>query len=140
LARIRTGARRRQLDAALAEGADPWSAGDVFVRASRLGSWSERRKVAGGLRELVALATHQQPASPYLKVRHRAVLEQRDSLLALADRLGHPAPVEVSVVAQLALLLSDGSSPVYVGGKDPSGLADVTTRCVLTLWGEEASD
>jgi hypothetical protein len=134
LARIRAGVRRRQLDAALAEGADPWSGGELFVRASRLGALPERRKVAAGLLGLVALAAHQLPASPYLEVRHRVVLEQRDSLCALADRLGEPAPVEVAVVAQLSLLLSDGSSPVYAGGRDPAGLAEVTTRCVHAIW------
>jgi hypothetical protein len=39
--------RRRQLDAALAQGADPWSAPELMVRASRLGSLSERRKGRG---------------------------------------------------------------------------------------------
>ena len=48
------------------------------------------------------------------------VLEHQESLLALAERLGQPEPVEVAVVAQLELLLTDPSSPVYAGGGDPT--------------------
>ena len=53
------------------------------------------------------------------------VLEQRESFAALAERVFQPAPVDVAVVAQLALLLSDSSSPVYAGGRDPGSLAEV---------------
>jgi hypothetical protein len=130
LASIRARLRRPQLDAALAQGADPWSAPELMVRASRLGSLSERRKVAAGLLTLVALAAYQRRASPFLMVRHRVVLEQRESLAALAERLFQPAPVDVAVVAQLALLLSDSSSPVYAGGRDPGSLAQVTAICL----------
>jgi hypothetical protein len=125
--------RRSQLDGELAHGADPWSAADLMVRASRLSSLSERRKLAAGLSELVSLAEQQRTASPYIAVRHHVVLEQRESLLALAERLGQPAPVDVPVVAEVALLLSDPSSPVYQGGTDPQGLADVTVRCLKRL-------
>lgn len=111
-----------------------------MVRAARLGSLSERQKVASGLVALVALAEHQQPASRYLKVRHRVVLEQRESLLALAERLGRPAPVEVTVVAQLVVLLTDSSSPVFAGGKDPDGLAEATSRCLQSVSDDLASD
>jgi hypothetical protein len=82
---------------------------------------------------LVAAAGRQQRSSPFLEIRHRVVLEQRDSLVALADRLLRPAPVEVAVVAQLALLLRDSSSPVYAGGTDPEGLAEVTGRCLASV-------
>jgi hypothetical protein len=138
LVSIRAHRRRRQLDAALAQGADPWSAPELMVRASRLGSLSERRKVAAGLHVLVAAATRRRPASPFVAVRHRVVLEQRDSLLALAERLFQPRPVQVAVVAQLALLLSDSSSPVYAGGNDPGSLAEVTARCLDGVSDDEA--
>ena len=136
---IRAHRRRRQLDAALAQGADPWSAPELMVRASRLGSLSERRKVAAGLHTLVAVATRRRQASPFVTVRDRVVLEQRESLIALAERLFQPAPVEVAVVAQLALLLSNSSS-VYAGGRDPGGLAETTTRCLDIVSEDEASD
>ena len=71
---------------------------------------------------------------------HRVVLEQRESLIALAERLFQPAPVKVAVVAQLALLLSDPSSPAYAGGRDPGSLAEVTTRCLHSVSEDGASD
>jgi hypothetical protein len=133
LVRVRARRRRAELDAALAEGADPWIAPELMVRASRLASWSERRQVGAGLHGLVAVARRRQRLSPFVEIRHRVVLEQRDALIALADRLLRPAPVEVAVVAQLALLLRDSSSPVYAGGRDPEGLAEVTGRCLASV-------
>ena len=130
LTHIRAFRQRHRLDTALAAGADPWSTGELMARAAQLGSLSERRKVAAGLVSLVELAEHQRRPLPYVAVRPRVVLEERASLLALAERLDQPAPVEVSVVAELTLLLSDSWSPVYSGGGDPRGLARVTTRCL----------
>ena len=130
---IRARLRRRQLDDALARGADPWSTAELMVRASRLSSLTERRMLSAGLLELVSIAERQRRSGPHMGVRHQVVLEQRDSLLALAERLGQPAPVDVAVVAQIALLLSDPSSPVFQGGKRPQGLATVTARCLQSL-------
>jgi hypothetical protein len=133
LVRVRARRRRAALDAALAQGADPWTGPDLMVRACQLGSLSERRKVAAGLYSLVAVAGGQAVSSPFIQVRHRVVLEQRDALVALAKRLLRPAPVEVAVVAQLALLLADSSSPVYAGGRDSTALAEVTSRCLARV-------
>ena len=130
LARIRASLRHPRLDAALAQGADPWSTGELMARAAQLGSLPHRRKVKAGMIALVELAEHQRTASPCLSARQRVVLDQRDSLLALAQRLGRPEPVEVAVAAQLSLLMSDPSSPVYAGGNDPGELAELTSRCL----------
>jgi hypothetical protein len=130
LAALRACLRGSQLDLALAQGDDPWSAAELMIKASRLSSLSERRKLAAGIAALVSLAEDQRPVSPYVGVRQQVVLEQRESLLALAERLGQLAPVAVPIVAQIAALLSDPRSPVYQGGKDPRGLAEVTSRCL----------
>jgi hypothetical protein len=130
LVRIRACFRHPQLDAALAQGADPWSTGELMARAAQLGSLAYRRKVKAGLIALVELAERRGPASPYLCARRQVVLEERDALLALAERLGQPEPIEVAVAAQLSLLLSDPSSPVYAGGSDPGELAEMTSRCL----------
>jgi hypothetical protein len=132
-ARSRHLLRRFQLDRALARGVNPWSDAELMLRASRLGSLAERRRLAVGLMELVSLAEHQRRSSPHFTVRQKVVIEQRELLLALADRLGEPAPVAVPVVARIALLLSDPSSPVYQGGSHPRGLAEVTVRCLQSL-------
>jgi hypothetical protein len=130
LARIRACLRHPRLDAALAHGADPWSTGELMTRAAQLGSLPYRRKLGAGLLALVELAERRQPPSPYLSVRRQVVLAERDSLLALAERLSRPEPVDVAVAAQLSLLLSDPSSPALVGGSDPGELAEVTSRCL----------
>ena len=137
---LRARRRRSQLDAALAQGTDPWSAPELMARASRLGLLSERRKIASGLHRLVVHATLRRRASPFVAVRHEVVLEQRDSLLALAERIFLPEPVDVAVIAQLALLLSDSSSPVYAGGRDPGILADVISRCLDRVSTDAATD
>jgi len=137
LARIRAGLRQSQLDAALAEGADPWSAGPLMARAAQLCSLPHRRKVEAGLVSIVELAEHRRPGSPYRAVRDRVVLEHRASLLALAVRLGQPEPVEVAVAALLTWLVSNPASPVYAGGGDPEKLAEVTAGCLGRV-GEDA--
>jgi hypothetical protein len=68
-------------------------------------------------------------------VRQQVVLEELESLLALAHRLGRPEPVEVAVVAQVSQLLSDPSSPAFEGGSDPSELADLMSRCLDRVGG-----
>ena len=138
LARLRAAVRHRRLDIALATGADPWSDGALLARAARLASWPERRRVAAGVVQLVAQATHRSPTLSLRNVRRDVVLAQRESLLALAERLCQPAPVELTVVAQLAVLVSDPGSPAYVGGREPAGLAELTARCAYAL-GERTS-
>jgi hypothetical protein len=129
LARIRGCFRHPQLDAALAQGADPWSSAELMARAAQIGSLPYRRKVKAGMIALVALA--ERPRSgPAYPVQQQAVLAERDTLLALAERLGEPEPVEVVVAAELSLLMTDPSSPVYTGGTDPRELAEVTSRCL----------
>ena len=133
LARLRAWARRNELDRELAQGTDPWGSGALMVRASRLGSLGERRDVAAGLRALVELAERGRAASAYLDLRHRIVLEERTALLALADRLDEPEPVEISVLAELHLLICDPTSPVYDTATDPGELAEIVDRCLESL-------
>ena len=130
LARLRAALRRRSVDAALARGADPWSDGELMACAARLCSYAERRAIAAGLTALLDLAAFQQRGSSSRMVRHQLVLDHQASLRALAERLTQPAPVDVGVVAQLELLLTDPASPVYTGGGDPHELTEVTSRCL----------
>jgi hypothetical protein len=130
---VRTRLRRRQLDVALALGQDPWMTAELMARAAQLASRPERERLADALEELVGIAERRRAPSPYLRVRDGVVLERREALLALAHRLREPAPVEVAVVARLAILAWDDSSPVYVGGRHPAGVAETATRCLHRL-------
>src|SRR5689334_12906659 len=105
LAAVRASLRGFQLDLALAEGDDPWSTAELMSRASRLSSLSERRRLAAGIAALVSRSEDRSRVTPYV--------------------------VAVPIVAQIAVLLSDPWSPVYQGGKDPRGPAEVTSRCLL---------
>jgi hypothetical protein len=121
--------RRRRLDAALAAGADPWSGTGLMLRASRLSSFSERREIAGALEALVAHAEHDGVLSRRRRIRCPVVLEQRDTLLELAARVREPTPVSVAVLATLAWLAQNESSPAFIGGTPPPGMADTAARC-----------
>jgi hypothetical protein len=50
--------------AALAAVADPWSAGDLMLRASRLDSWPGRQEIAAELEALVLFAEHNRAVMP----------------------------------------------------------------------------
>ena len=135
LARLLVRLRRANLDEALAEGRDPWSSAPLMLRAAQLGTLGARAEVARALERLVMLAERREPASSFLLVRHDVVLAHREELLEIADRLRELAPVDVSVVAQLRMLVCDGHSPAYCGGRPPNGVGDVAARCASALHG-----
>ena len=133
LTRVRARLRRRRLDRALAQGADPWTDAELLVRASDLTSPAVRHQVASSLEALVDVAEGRCSQSPYLRVRTAVVLSRRETLRALALRLRDPAPVELPVLALLAVLVWDESSPVYVGGRHPTGATEAADRCLDAL-------
>jgi hypothetical protein len=104
-----------------------------MVRAAQLASWPERQRLGTSLEALIALAEHRLCLSPRFVIRHAVVLEQRQALHELAARLRAPAPVNVAVLARLSQLIFDKSSPIYIGGPPPGGLADITAWCLQAL-------
>jgi hypothetical protein len=109
-----------------------------MLRAARLCSLPRRQETAAALEELVTVAEHNRAGMPSSRKRARrirfdVVLEQRDTLLELAACLREPAPVSVAVVAALAWLAQDESSPVYVGGTPPVGVAATAAHCRLAI-------
>jgi hypothetical protein len=116
-----------RLDIELANGADPWSSRDLMLRAARLSSLAERRTLAAGLTTLVGQA-HRSTSFDAVQIRRRLVLEHADDLLLLAGRLRELEPVDVVTLAELGLMLRDGGSPVYVGGRPPEELMRIIAR------------
>jgi hypothetical protein len=114
---MRSRSRRARLDAALAGGQDPWSSSDLRERAAQLGSLATRRKLAASLEALVTFA-ELQPTSPL--VRSSVVLDHREALLDIAARLRDLPPVDVAVVARLAILVWDRASPAFASGGPPA--------------------
>jgi hypothetical protein len=135
LTRLRTWLHRSQLDAALTSGIDPWSDAELVVRATQLSALRTRRQLAASLEKLVMIAENPRPDPPSrcVRLRRRAVLEQRARLLALAARVRAPAPVAVAVLAHLRLLLGEASSPLYRGGAPAEGLATALNECFARL-------
>jgi hypothetical protein len=121
-----------RLDMQLANGADPWSSRGLMLRAARMSSLAERRKLASGLTSLVGQACRS-TSFDAVQIRRRPVLEHADELLLLAGRLRELEPVDVVTLAELGLLLCDGGSPVYVGGRPPEELMRVIARALQEL-------
>jgi hypothetical protein len=105
-----------RLDAALAAGRSPWSDAALRARAATLSTPEERRRIALSLDGLVRLSELDADATAFLRVRHAAVRSEREALLALASRLRADEPVPVAVVAELARLVGDDTSPLFEGG------------------------
>ena len=130
LARIRGRAHRAKLDAALADGQNPWSSGVIMSRAAELSSLSTRTRLATSLEALVDFA-ELQPASPF--IRSPVVLLHRKALLGLASRLRDMPPVEVAVVARLATLVWNQESPAFHAGGPPSRFNEAIVSCIHVL-------
>jgi hypothetical protein len=129
LVRLRSG----RLDAALADGADPWGSPELLLRASELVSLQERRRIATALDSSAAIAGMGRAASAQVRLRYRVLRSYRDDLVSIAVRLRDPRPVEVGVVARMAVLLWDGSSPLFVGGRPVEELAETVEHCLDSL-------
>ena len=120
-----------RLDIELANGVDPWSSTELMLRAARIGSASERRKLATALVGLVEVARLQgSTCSAHVPLRRPLVLEHEEEIQLLANRLRELEPVDVATRAELALLLRDGRSPIYVGGRPPNEFIRVIARAL----------
>ena len=132
--RLRVLISRDDLDHQLARGADPLGSGALSLRAEQLSRG--RTRLADRIERVLEDA--RTPAPPFtavVPVRRAQVLVCADDLLALARRLSDDQPVDVQGVAQAAILLSDGASPLY-GGDRSLAHAVRATRLALDPIGE----
>lgn len=108
----RLGARR--LDVALANGASPDSSPALSLHAHALIGATTRCKLSRAVRILPRKAERpHHPFDPTVPLCRHKVLDAHAALEELADRLLAPSPIDARGVAQLRLLLTDGSSPLY---------------------------
>jgi hypothetical protein len=118
--RLRVRLHRRRLDRELAQGLDPESWSDRALRARQLTNARTRRRIARGLRGVVASADR--PSGPVLSAAppacRTAVVPWREALLGLADRLQQPGLVNPCGVARALVLLTDGTGPLYNPGPE----------------------
>ena len=119
---VKAGLCAQHLDEELARGASPDATGPLALRAQTLARESFRRSLARSVRQILAEAWRpasarpalgRGPAVPVCRDRVRAVAAE---LTELIDRLQLPGPVPVRGVAQVSVLLGDGSGPLYHHG------------------------
>jgi hypothetical protein len=118
--RIRARLSAAALDRALARGVRSDSTAELSLRAHRLIGLKTRRALA---RQLLALrreaAQPQNPLDSRVPMCRRQVRQAAESLERLAERLGETEPAEVVGVAQVSVLLRDGSSPLFDPDRAP---------------------
>jgi hypothetical protein len=112
-ARLLARVRGMSLDKALVGGLSPDSSPALSLRAHALISMTRRRELAGELRRLLGNA--ERPRHPFgstVQVPHNVLLA-REAIEELAQTLDCREPVDARGVAQVELLLRDGTSPLY---------------------------
>ena len=127
LNRLRVAVRRRQLDAALASGADPAADPALALRARQLRAPRTRSALANTLVNLLGAAEEPPGAwhkgDPRPPLQREAVLAARPELLALIDRLMQPGEMSPRSLARTSQLAWDSASPVYAGNSS-EGVAE----------------
>ena len=133
--RLRVRAKRRRLDAQLAEGANPLRDAALALRARQLVSRSTRERFATGLEGLLSHAERPPlPRAVAVSLPRRQIREARTGLLALAACLRAERPLYARGMALLAELLTDGSGPLY-GARPDRSLADALRAVAEALDG-----
>ena len=102
-----------KLDRALAKGVSPETSGALLLRARTLLGLRARRELSRALQRILRQASRAPWPSARMPVRRNEVMDASDDLNLLARRLLAPAPVDVRGVAQVRVLLSDGSGPLF---------------------------
>lgn len=110
--RFKTWWRRGRLDKQLARGTSPEESAELRLRSEQLEDRSERARLADALEGAVREAS--EPAAfQSLAVRRPEVRACADGMVELARRLRDGRPINVRGIAETAVLLSDGKSPLY---------------------------
>jgi hypothetical protein len=128
---LMTRLRRNSLDRQLAAGVAPSTLGPLDLRAAQLSSRNGRAKLANALVETVGEAHKGEPMNIRNRPQRAEVRAEAEAILALADRLRESTPIDVRGAAMVALLVNDGSSPLY--RPSPRKLSDALTEAHAAL-------
>jgi hypothetical protein len=112
--RLRTLWHRTELDHQLAQGVDPATSDELELRAAQL--MSRRSELAAYVDEVLDRAHRPVAFTAEVPLRRADVRACADDLLALGRRLRDGAPIDVDGAAKAWILLTDGSSPLYLDG------------------------
>jgi hypothetical protein len=114
LTRLRVRVRRAALDRRLAAGADPGADADLSRRAEELTEGDARRRIAMVIRRLISEAAGPPPPfSSKAPLARAAIVACTPRLRAIAGRLESDQIVAAKGVAKAAMLIRDGSGPLY---------------------------
>jgi hypothetical protein len=106
------------LDRQLADGVPPERSAALSLRARRLADPAYARFLARRLNEIVREAVSRRVPRAQIAVRLSAVVTVSAEFEELARRLVAPRPVAVRGVAQVSMLLREGSGPLYSSRAD----------------------
>jgi hypothetical protein len=133
--RARVYFRRARLDGLLAEGASPQESPEPAIRASQLTSMRLRGQLADSLEKVVRIARGKSPTRTACPPLARADIRAcTAALLQLALGLREDGEVNVTGVVLAQRLLTDGTGPLYVYGRDDE-LWHATRRASAALEG-----
>ena len=105
--------RAHTLDARLAAGVPPERSAALSLRAARLIQPAVGIALGRRIDIVIDQAEGHVPARARVAARRRAVFEAGAELAALSRRLAAPEPRAARGVAQVRLLLTDGTGPLY---------------------------
>jgi hypothetical protein len=111
-----------ELDAALADGADPQQSDELALRAWQLATREKREEMASGVSGLIEIADRHSRATmvtPFAPFRPQQVQANRSLLLELEQRLRGYKPVALQGLARTSVMLEDGRGPLTTGS-DPA--------------------
>jgi hypothetical protein len=114
LARLRVRVRRDSLDRRLAAGEDPRTDPDLALRAEELTEGDARRRIAMVVYRLIdEAAGAPAPFSSKVPLARGAIVACAPRLCLIAGRLESGRPIAARGVAQAAILVHEGKSPLY---------------------------
>jgi hypothetical protein len=132
--RIEARVRTHHPDRRLADGVPPERSAALSLRAHRLADPAYARFLARRLHEIVREAVVRRVPRAQIAVRLPAVAALSAELDELARRLVAPRPPAVRGVAQVSVLLGEGSGPLYSALADEDlGAAVRRARAALEL-------
>jgi hypothetical protein len=132
--RLEARVQAHDLDRRLADGVPPERSAALTLRARRLVDRAFGTMLARRLREIVREAVLRRVPRAQVAVRLAAVADLTAEFDDLARRLVAPRPSAVRGVAQISVLLSEGSGPLYSSRADEDlGAAVRRARAALEL-------
>ncbi|AKK30616.1 hypothetical protein AB431_16865 [Mycobacterium sp. EPa45] len=117
-ARLRARLFAGRLDRDVDDGIAPLPGSPLAIHIARLTSITEREALARSLRQALADLHRERPAfSSHIPVHRQRLATCRDVIDDITLRLHSPQPVRARGMARLRILLSDGTGPLYRGGR-----------------------